>query len=421
AIALGILHYMATAVPGQLDAARWQNIVSAQSQKLKAEVQQQKAAVEADTSISAAEREAQLLELDKQLKDLDMQEKIWSSEAAKGYSYANGHGLIGITVAGLGALIFSDLAPTWAQDFLGVISNFFGEEASLSLGRLIFGYAAGTSTVLTMKNWRLTQDFMQVFKKKAVTAEALAEGKVSAETFSMSAKNAERRLAELNGGLKKLDTKMVEYGISSEQKMTDILKVLINTYNRFVAAREVLGATNPSVVVAFQNLQKRVATYKVLLQNNSKHLSTQLAREYAKLEGAHFEGGDPTKLAANPTYIEEGSYGLPQGYANFTEARALLAEIDNQAAAIIRGEVGAETYKKIVSYQKRFKTLITEYAAQNVGESSKVAELNNKLSAIMSKLKLADAETNLLEVKAGPTSAQDIQDLRDVLGGYKTN
>lgn len=421
AIGLGILHYMATAVPGQLDAARWQNIVSAQSQKLKAEVQQQKAAIEVDASISAAEKEAQLLELDKQLKDLDMQEKIWSSEAAKGYSYANGHGLIGITVAGLGALLFSDLAPTWAQDFLGVISNFFGEEASLSLGRLIFGYAAGTSTVLAMKNWRLTQDFMQVFKKKAVTAEALAEGKVSAETFSMSAKNAERRLAELNGGLKKLDTKMVEYGISSEQKMTDILKVLINTHNRFVAAREVLGETNPTVVVAFQNLQKRVATYKVLLQNNSKHLSTQLAREYAKLEGALFEGGDPTKLAATPTYIEEGSYGLPQGYAKFTEARALLSEIDNQAAAIIRGEVGAETYKKIVSYQKRFKTLVTEYAAQNVGESSKVAELNNKLTAIMSRLKLADAETNILEAKAGPTSAKDIQDLRDVLGGYKIN
>lgn len=418
AIATGILHYMATAVPGQLDTARWQNIVSAESQKLKAEVQQRKAAVEADAALSPAEKAAQLEALDKELRELDVQEKIWSSEAAKGYSYANGHGLIGITTAGLMALLFTDIAPTWAQDFLGSISNFFGEEPSLSLGRLIFGYAAGVSSVLAVKNWRLTQDFMQVFRKKEVSPEAIAEGKVTAETFSMSAKSAERRLAELNGGLKKLDSKMVSYGVSSEQKMTDILKTLISTHNRFVAAREVLGATNSSVVVAFQNLQARVAKYEQLLQNNKAQLSVKLAREYTKLANALFVNGDVTKLAAEPTYIPEGSYSMPVGYANFTEARSLLAEIDNQAAVIKNGKTGIQTYSKIIEYQDRFKTILAEYAAKNPGESGKVKELKDKLNTIMSGLKKADSRSNLLEKNAGPTSAADIQKMRDVLNGY---
>ncbi len=418
AIAAGILHYMATAVPGQLDTARWQNIVSAESQKLKAEVQQRKAAVEANASLSPTEKAAQLEALDKELKELDVQEKIWSSEAAKGYSYANGHGLIGITTAGLMALLFTDIAPSWAQDFLGSISSFFGEEASLSVGRLIFGYAAGGATILAVKNRRLTQDFMQVFRKKEVTPEAIAEGKVSAETFSMSVKSAERRLAELTGGLKKMDSKMVSYGVSSEQKMTDLLKTLINTHNRFVAAREVLGATNPSVVVAFQDLQKRVATYQQLLQNNKEHLSVQLSREYDKLANALFEGGDVTKLAAEPAYIPEGSYSLPEGYANFTEARSLLAEIDNQAAVIKNGRTGVQTYGKIIEYQDRFKTILAEYAAKNPGESGKVKELNDQLNAIMSGLKRSDSRSNLLEKNAGPTSAADIQKMRDVLNGY---
>ena len=418
AIATGILHYMATAVPGQLDTARWQNIVSAESQKLKAKVQQRKAAVEADAALSPAEKAAQLEALDKELRELDVQEKIWSSEAAKGYSYANGHGLIGITTAGLMALLFTDIAPTWAQDFLGSISNFFGEEPSLSLGRLIFGYAAGVSSVLAVKNWRLTQDFMQVFRKKEVSPEAIAEGKVTAETFSMSAKSAERRLAELNGGLKKLDSKMVSYGVSSEQKMTDILKTLISTHNRFVAAREVLGATNSSVVVAFQNLQARVAKYEQLLQNNKAQLSVKLAREYTKLANALFVNGDVTKLAAEPTYIPEGSYSMPVGYANFTEARSLLAEIDNQAAVIKNGKTGIQTYSKIIEYQDRFKTILAEYAAKNPGESGKVKELKDKLNTIMSGLKKADSRSNLLEKNAGPTSAADIQKMRDVLNGY---
>jgi hypothetical protein len=177
----------------------------------------------------------------------------------------------------------------------------------------------------------------------------------------------------------------------------------------------VLGADNPSVKIAFKNLQKSVKKYQVLLDKNSEQLSVQLAREYDKLAQALFEGG---KLSANPSYIEEGTYTLPKGYEKFTEAQALLGEIDNQAAVIRQGKTGSHTYGKIIDYQNRFKQLLAEYAANNAGESGKVALLNKRLNAIMKALKEADRRSNLLKKKAGPTSEEDIQKMRDVLKGY---
>lgn len=405
AAALGIIHYMATAVPGQLDTARWQNIVTKVSQDLKMQV-------ETDKTLTPEQKA-------EKLKELDKQEKFWGSKAATGYSYANGHGLIGIGAAAGLAFVFNDMAPAWAENILNTISKFFGNEpTSVSLGRLVFAYASAVAGVLAYKNIPLLKDFLQkVGKTTKITQENLDAGKINAASFGYTEKNVGRRLAEINDTMtKKLDTKLVDYGVSSEQKMTDILNSMVNMYNRLVAAKEL----EPEKAAYYlENFKSRMQTYNALLQKNKRHLSVKLARQFEKLRAAMFENGDLNTIKANPQYIEEGSYTMPLDYNLYEESRSLLDELDRLANEIrTGGRVGVKSYDRFISYQNRVKKLLQTYSEKNPEESSKVLEAMNRLNNICVSLRTLDQQFNIIEKNAGQSKPEDIRRLRDVLDGY---
>lgn len=403
--ALGIIHYMATAVPGQLDTARWQNIVTKVSQELKMKVN-------TDPNLTAEEKTAKI-------KELDRQEKYWGSRAAAQYSYANGHGLIGIgAVAGM-AFLFSDVAPAWATDMLASISHFFGNEPiSVSMSRLVFAYAAAVAGVLSYKNWSLTKDFLQkIGKGTKITDDAIKAGKIHASSFGITPKNVGRRMAELNDTMtKKLDNQLVNYGVNSEQKMTQVLQSLINMYNRFVAAKELEPEKAAYYLDAFG---ERVRKYDVLLQKNKAHLSVKLSREFDKLKMSLFEKEDMSSVREDLPYIEEGFYSMPEDYAIYEEARSLLDELDSLANLISKGgTVGMNSYDTFISYQNRVKKLLQQYSEKNPEESTKVLEANTRLNNICSSLRELDKKYNVIEKNAGPSDAGAILRLRDVLDGY---
>lgn len=419
----GIMHYMATAVPGQLDSVRLQNMVSAAMQK-------EKVAVQENTSLTEAEKEAQL-------KRIERREKTWGSLAGKDYSVFNSHGLIGILTASAIAFGFADMGPQWAMDLVNQVSALTGnagEGFTLGMNRIILGYSAVVASILAARNWGLTKDFLGLFRKTKITTETIEAGKVNAGSFGISKKNSYRRLSEVNGTLSKLEKQMVDYGVSSEHKMTDMLKQMTQSYNRLVAIGEVEG--NSTVMPALQKLQNIVKSYGVMLEKN--HLSVMLNREYKQLSDS-LTGIDTTAKDTKLAYVPEGMYNGPvmseaakPWYARlmpkkkvksmdkgrFEDVFVLINELDQLAADIKHGTTSAGTYRLFIQYQNEAKRALQEYAELNPADSPRVLEQTQRLNRICSALKTLDKHHDLLQENAGPTSAADILQLRDVLKGY---
>ncbi len=419
----GVLHYMATAVPGQLDSVRLQNMVSAAMQK-------EKVAIRENTSLTEAEKEAQL-------KRIERREKTWGSLAGKDYSVFNSHGLIGILTASAIAFGFADMGPQWALDLVNQISALTGnagESFTMGMNRLILGYSAVVASILAARNWGLTKDFLGLFRKPKITTETIEAGKVNAESFGISKKNAYRRLSEVNGTLSKLEKQMVDYGVSSEHKMTDMLKQMTQSYNRLVAIGEVEGVS--TVMGSMEKLQGIVKSYGVILDKN--HLSVMLNREYHQLADS-LMGIDTKAKEVKLTYVPEGVYNGPvmseaakPWYAKlmpkkkvksmdkgrFEDVRVLINELDQLAADIKHGTTTAGTYRLFIQYQNEAKRALQEYGELNPADSPRVLEQTQRLNRICSALKTLDKHHNLLQENAGPTTAADILQLRDVLKGY---
>lgn len=419
----GVLHYMATAVPGQLDSVRLQNMVSAAMQK-------EKVAIRENASLTEAEKEAQL-------KRIERREKTWGSLAGKDYSVFNSHGLIGILTASAIAFGFADMGPQWALDLVNQISALTGnagESFTLGMNRIILGYSAVVASILAARNWGLTKDFLGLFRKPKITTDTIEAGKVSAESFGISKKNAYRRLSEVNGTLSKLEKQMVDYGVSSEHKMTDMLKQMTQSYNRLVAIGEVEGAS--TVMGSLEKLQGIVKSYGVILEKN--HLSVMLNREYTQLSES-LMGIDTKAKDAKLAYVPEGVYNGPavseaakpwyarlmpkkkvkaMDKARFEDVFVLINEIDQLASNIKNGTTTAGTYRLFIQYQNEAKRALQQYAELNPADSPRVLEQTQRLNRICSALKTLDKHHNLLQENAGPTTAADILQLRDVLKGY---
>ena len=419
----GVLHYMATAVPGQLDSVRLQNMVSAAMQK-------EKVAIRENTSLTEAEKEAQL-------KRIERREKTWGSLAGKDYSVFNSRGLIGILTASAIAFGLADLGPQWALDLVNQVSALTGnagEAFTLGMNRIILGYSAVVASILAARNWGLTKDFLGLFRKPKITMDTIESGKVNAESFGISKKNAYRRLSEVNGTLSKLEKQMVDYGVSSEHKMTDMLKQMTQSYNRLVAISEVEG---PSTVMgSLEKLQGIVKSYGVILEKN--HLSVMLNREYEQLSKS-LAAIDMTAKDVKFSYVPEGLYNGPvmseaakpwysrlmpkkkvksMDKGRFEDVFVLINELDQLAANIKHGTTTAGTYRLFIQYQNEAKRALQEYAELNPADSPRVLEQTQRLNRICSALKTLDKNHNLLQENAGPTSASDILQLRDVLKGY---
>ena len=397
----GILHYMATAVPGQLDAARMQNIVTAEMSRRKQEVLE-------NTSLSEADKEAAI-------QRLTDEEKVWSAQASKGYSYYNARGLWGVGAATAGAYLFADLGPQWAADTLTWISHVFGDaKPSLALNRLIFGYSTVISSILAFKNRGLFKDFVNFFRRQKVTEEALSANKIHASNFGITEKNAELRLVDSNKEIKTLKTLVVDYGYYSEQRMTFLFNRMVVLHNRLVAEAELLGMDR--VKPAFEELVEISKTYEKILGHSD--LSVMLNREFGKLQ-ANLYNPTTGQLLATPSYVEEGAFGLPPEYDAYESASALLRELDQMAYTLGKG--GVVDYGTFVDYVNRIQEDLLRYEKANPADSPRVAALRKKMNTICEGLAKADKRRNLLaptKVDPAETRVQK-QTLRDLLMGYR--
>lgn len=398
----GILHYMATAVPGQLDAARMQNIVTAEMSRRKQEVLD-------NASLSEEQKEAQI-----QL--LTDQEKVWSAQASKGYSYYNARGLWGIGAATAGAYLFADLGPQWTKDMLGWVSTVLdAPTTSLALNRLIFGYSTVVSGVLAWKNRSMLGDFFNFFRKQKVTADALEANKIHAANFGITKQNADVRLVDTNKEIKSLKTTLVDYGKYSEQRMTALLNRLIVVHNRLVAQAEVTNRQR--VMQPFNELVQLAKIYEKILHKSD--LSVMLQREFGNLQ-ANLYDVSTGQLLETPSYVEEGSFGLPAQYDAYESASSLLRELDQLAYTLTRGNEEID-YKQFVDYLNRIQEDLLRYEKANPADSPRVAALRKQMANICEHLYEADQTNNLLAPKKKDTAAVRMQKqrLRDVLAGYK--
>ena len=400
----GILHYMATAVPGQLDAARMQNIVTAEMQQRKQNVMERE-------DLTEAEKEAEVTKL-------TAEEKVWSAQASKDYSLYNARGLWGIGIATGAALLFADLGPQWTKDMLQWISNWYDVSSpALSLNRLLFLYSGSVASVLALKNLDLTVDGLRFFgKKTAITAQAIADKKITPKVFGINAKNAQIQLGNLTGKtMKDLEPMLVEYGISSEQKMTKILQQLQSVHNRLVAIGQLLGPA--AVRSAFERESTMVKKFDLILGEND--LSVMLRREFDALQKGLFVPGTQEVLE-QPQYVEEGLYKLPEHYQGYASARMVIGEMDQMAYLLSFGQTGVD-YNQFVEYMTRAREGLLQYEKANPADAVRVGELRQKIDSIGRWLLMQDEQYRLLDPLEtdSPQVKKGKQALRDMLAAYK--
>ncbi len=403
---VAMLHYVGTAVPGQLDSTRIQNMVSATMQKKKQDVID-------NTTLSDAEKKEKITVL-------GLMEKDWASRASATYSYANGFGLWGVGGAAALAGIFMD---KWAPDAvvnslstIGALMGHGGEAPAFTMDRLVFLISTALLARLTYRNWDMTKDFLGSLFKKKVTQTNIDSGLINAGTFGVTPKNAEAQLASANKELNKMKDKFFSYGVVSEKKMTDLYNQMSKLYNRLVAIHATLGMT-PEVKAAFDKLMGYGRSYQTIIQNN--HLSEMLQREFAHMAQMMSVDGALQQVAEHPQYVEQGVYQMPQAYQKFEDAAQLINEMDLMAHHIISGQsVSANMYALFIEYYNRVTEQLQEYRRTNVADSRRAALLFKRMNSICKQLKLADDTDGVLMTHKGPTSAADVQALRDMLAGY---
>ena len=398
---LGIILFASTAVPGQLDQARLQNLVSAMVQSQKNEVLQ-------DKSLSQAEKEAKIA-------DLEAKESKWAGWAKADYDKANANGIWGVYAA----IILSIALPR-----LGI-----GDWSWIA--RSVFIYAGVVAGLGALNTGDHSLSFLRaLFSKKktlVVTAEDIAAGKVNAETFGMTdAGKANKLVPSLLKGkdsLKTLKEQLMPYGvvaISSEVKLTKVLKRLIEIHNRFVASAEKLG--DEALHASFEEVLAVAKDFNAVMKGSN--VSESLRREFAKLVTALCVDGSLDKgVLSHPAYMEEGAFGMPTNYKNLLEARDIIKELDQLATNIEQGgaAVNANTYSQFVQYHAEAKRLLQTYAAENPSESLIVKLEEEQIRLLCLKLKNANLSHNVLRANAGQTPAKDIQNLEDILRVYEGN
>ncbi|MBP5616961.1 MAG: hypothetical protein J6X06_04140 [Elusimicrobiaceae bacterium] len=393
--------YVGTAVPGQLDNTRMQNLVSE-------EMQSRKQVVQNDPSLTAQEREEKLAKLERQEKD-------WAFRATRDYSYYNSAGLIGVTAATVLAYFLGDSHV--ADDFLQSL-QMYKESLVFTMDRLIFGFSAVILGALAWRHRGLTLDFWRATKPVQITQENIQAGNVQAGAFGISENNIDESMGKVSKAIKDLQKISVDYGLSSEKKMTDVLNKMIHIYNRLVAIKEVKGGMDEKLQNNFKVLLQFAQGYQKALSYNK--LSVMLNRQFDNLCIALTKDGQLEELAEDMPYIEEGSYTLPTDYAKYEEAQDLIQkDLFQLAHRILNGTgVDVNTYRLFIEYQNRALVDLQQYTMHNLADSKRALDLKRELNGICLTLKKADDMSGILDTNAGPTSKQDIQALRDMLDGF---
>lgn len=398
-VLLGVMLNASTAVPGQLDQARLQNLVSAMVQSQKNEVLQ-------DKSLSPAEREAQIA-------DLEAKESKWSGWAKADYDNANANGIWGV----------------YAATGASVLLPYLGIDDWSWIARTVFAYAGIVAGLGALKTGSQSLDFIKALFSRnhtlVVTAEDIADGKVNADTFGVTDENKANKVVPslLKGkdSLKTLQEQLMPYGvaaISSEVKLTKVLKRLIEIHNRFVASAEKLG--DEALHASFEQVLAVAKDFESVLKRSN--VSESLRREFEKLLAALCVNGSLDQgVLSHPAYMEEGSFAMPSNYRNLLEARDIINELKQLATNIEQGgaAVNANTYSQFVQYHAEAKRLLQTYAAENPSESLIVRVEEERIRLVCLGLKNANALHNVLRAHAGQTPAKDIQNLEDILRVYE--
>lgn len=398
-VLLGVMLNASTAVPGQLDQARLQNLVSAMVQSQKNEVLQ-------DKSLSPAEREAQIA-------DLEAKESKWSGWAKADYDNANANGIWGV----------------YAATGTSVLLPYLGIDDWSWIARTVFAYAGIVAGLGALKTGSQSLDFIKALFSRnhtlVVTAEDIADGKVNADTFGVTDENKANKVVPslLKGkdSLKTLKEQLMPYGvaaISSEVKLTKVLKRLIEIHNRFVASAEKLG--DEALHSSFEQVLAVAKDFESVLKRSN--VSESLRREFEKLLAALCVNGSLDQgVLSHPAYMEEGSFAMPSNYRNLLEARDIINELKQLATNIEQGgaAVNANTYSQFVQYHAEAKRLLQTYAAENPSESLIVRVEEERIRLVCLGLKNANALHNVLRAHAGQTPAKDIQNLEDILRVYE--
>ena len=390
--------YIGTAVPGQLDNTRMQNIVSGKIASLKKEVQ-------ADQELSAEEREAKL---DK----LNRQEKDWSFRAARSYSLYNTGGLIGVGFATAIAYLLSD---SHVADGLLKAIQMYGENPVFTMDRLIF---LVSSVILGGLAWRhrdLTKDFIKAFSTVEISESEIQAGNVNAQAFGISQTNVDANLGQLNKSIADLKKNSID-GLTSEMKLTKMLEDLVKVHNRLLAVKEISGM-NTNLQGSFNDLMSIARSYREALKKNNP--SIMLVNEFNKFCVALSKDGQLEELADHMTYRAEGTYKLAEENVNFEKAKDLirhdLVQLGNR---ILNGtEVKENTYQLFSEYVYRAIDNLQTYMRAHEEDNARAEELIQELNGICTKLQQADTENHIFSDPKyfGPTSAKDIEHLRKTL------
>lgn len=398
AVLSGIILYMSTAVPGQLDKVRLQNMVSAK-------IQQEKNQVLQDATLSQQEKDALLA-------DLEAKESEWSGLANAAYDKANSNGTIGIAAAIAASLLLPAM----------------GVEEWAWIARVIFLYAGAVALLGVGQTKEMAASFIKALfrKKKAfvITDEDIAAGQVSAASFGLTDENKVNKLVPSlmkgNDGLKALKEQVAPYGviaIASEVKLTKVLKRMIEIHNRLVASAEVAG--DAVMRASFEELHSLAADYAAVMAQSN--VSVSLQREFGKLLAALcVEGSLEKGVLAKPSYMREGEFDIPANYRNLLEARDIILEMRVLVRNIRQGgsAVTPETYRRFIQYHTEAKRLLQAYMAENPSESAIVRAEEENIRKLCRGLKMSNARSNILRQQEGHVSAKDIQDLEDLLLAY---
>ncbi|WP_428073308.1 hypothetical protein, partial [Candidatus Avelusimicrobium aviculae] len=394
--------YAATAVPGQLDAARMQNFISSI-------FKQEKLDLQARTDLTAEQKEHEK-------KILEVREKFASSKGAALYSYMNGCGLIGIGVTVLGVFLMQDMASmlgtAWQGDILDTVTNLVGtqgESHSIAFSRMVLAYAAAVAAWLGWTNRHLILDAKKLVKPLSISPEAIAAGKIKASTFGINKKNAKMRWNAVDKEIDDIASKIIAYGASSEQKVTGLFNSMVVLNNRLHALSEILGEAEVSSSV--NKLRTKIAVPLVeMIKHND--LSVQL-KENINSFGRMFFEADGVTPKTQTRYIPEGTYSMPKNHELYELGSVLVNEIEQLAYQVQNGRADAATYVLLTEYYERAYRVLNAYFDANADDKPRAKVQFDRLSEVAKELQSMNLKA------ANPASSEDdIKKLQNVIASY---
>lgn len=359
---LGIGLDISTAVPGQLDNVRLQNIVTAIIQSNKNTVQQ-------NNNFSEAEKRIQI-------EDLEKKEIFWAAQAGKEYLNSNAKGVYGIYVAIIISVIFS---------LLKIDSQW--------IFRSIFAYAGLTALYGSYKTFYMAMSFIKaIFNRKnifVITKEDILNKTVTPETFGIA--TTQKAYTLLSGirkgkdGIEALSKSLSPYGIilqTPEKKLTSILNKIVKTYNRLVAISEKIGEEDLNDT--FTQLYDLVTTYKTVLE--ASRPSVSLKKHFFTLFNAFIVHedilGDKIQLTG---YIPEGNIQIPVNYQKLLEAEDLISEM-KVLSRYVKKEKNNTALKKICylfsEYEHQSQENLKQYLKDNPSEEKLILQKRGKIDII---------------------------------------